>query len=245
LSRTDDLQQIDISTEFLTVPRQLEFKATYPQLKFTEVNEKVTVNIAQMSDGDAVSFLADLLFLKMNPLTPLENQSASLVNYLPQDESQKTALEFAKKLVEYSGRRASGLFMSGTTGIGKTHISIAVAKEFLKKGEHPLFVGPKTNLSPEQIQGHSIFIFDDLNSGYGDGVQSFIDVVSRVHDLGGKIFVTSNTGFKKLFDQMAGKHSIHSAEGPRLLDRIKTMFKFLELKGKSYRSKDAWFNEGT
>lgn len=243
LSLTDGHQQISVSIDLLTSARQQEFSKTYPQLKLTATSEKITANISEMSDPDAVDFLADLLFLQKNPSTPLENLSVSLTNFLPQDESQKTALEFAKKLVDYSGTRASGLFLSGNTGTGKTHISIAVAKEFLKRGLRPILISPDTfELTREEIQQYDTFLFDDLNSGYGEGANSFVKVISHVHDFGGKIFVTNNTGFETMFDEIAGPHSSRKAEGPRLLDRIKTMFKFLELKGESYRSKGAWFN---
>ena len=244
LSRTDEHQQIKVPTTLLTEPRLIEFKKRYSQLETSsETTDTLRVSISKLSETDSVQFLADLLFLKLNPETPIENQSSSLDNYSPKNDSQIDLLKWSRKLIDYKGGKGSGLFIHGTPGLGKTHISVAVAKEFLKTGAHPLFISAgTTRITEAELSGHDVFIIDDLNGAYDQKADSFLKVITYVHDHGGKIFVTSNSNFEKLFEGLAGPHSSRKEDGPRYRDRIKNMLKFIEVSGDSNRTDEAWFN---
>ena len=244
LSRKDALQSLILPKSLITTNRADEFIKAYAGLQVESSGTKnVEINVAKLPEDQKISFLADVIFLKRNPGVPIENLCATLETYDPKNDSQRELLTWSKKIVEYRGNRASGLAISGSAGVGKSHVSVAVAKEFLKRGENPLLItGKQISLSEKDLATHQVFIFDDLNSGYGADADVFLRVVSYVHDHGGKILLTTNATLPKLMDEMVGPYSVRKNEGPRFQDRTKNLFKVLDVKGESGRTEEAWFN---
>lgn len=221
-----------------------EFIQNYPGLSASESDGQVTFDLKALDATALEDILADVAFLKINPGTPLENLGSSLRNYDPKNDSQKKLLQSARQLVTYKGGRAAGLVLTGEPGTGKTHMAVAIAKEFLRAGETPLFIKPGSQPpSKDSIKRHRVFVIDDLNSGFGPTVDIFLSVVSQLHDSGGKLLMTSNQPFEKTMQDAIGPYSLRKDEGPRLRDRMKNMFLFLNIEGESQRDAGAWFND--
>src|SRR5690606_30038258 len=136
-----------------------------------------------------------------NPQLPLENLCAHMNNYRPKNTSQEELLYFAQRLIDFDDESVgAGLYMYGEAGIGKSHIAIAISKQFMKRGLHPNFqvadrytMGSHINLQPGQV-----WIVDDMNSGFHLSSRLFKQVVLNAHDRGGRVFVTSNKEYDEL-----------------------------------------------
>ncbi|HSS21766.1 MAG TPA: ATP-binding protein [Pyrinomonadaceae bacterium] len=71
---------------------------------------------------------------------PPRFRECSFHNYYPKNDSQYFAHSFASKLVDEYPAVEAGLLFTGSVGVGKTHLAIAVLKELiLKKGVTCLF----------------------------------------------------------------------------------------------------------
>lgn len=107
-------------------------------------------------------------------------QEATFENYLPETSSQKEALEIAKDYVQNFDKK-TGLVFAGRTGVGKSHLSVAISKEVIKKNHTCLFISiprlmtmikstynnksEKTELDIlRAIQNVDLLIFDDLGA---------------------------------------------------------------------------------
>lgn len=237
-----------LNGDLLTIARQREFKTHYPQVQFVPglAGGGVEVNLAGLSSDDATLLVVDLLFLKTNPNVPLENLVARLDNYKPNNDSQKELLYWARRLINYTGGRASGLFVSGPAGVGKTHITVAVAKESLKTGQRVAFFHPEQRFlriaAEDAIKsGVGVFVFDDVNNGYTEIGRTLASVVLHVHSNGGRVFVTTNSTLEKLLEAAVGLPG--SADRVRFDDRTKNIFKQLIVTGDSQRSAAAWYED--
>lgn len=222
-----------------------QFRKAYPNLEITSSNlengKKVCFNTSKLSEKESNYIDLDANFKAKNPHLPLENTCSNMHTFNPDNESQRDALVWAHKLIGYTGGKSCGLFMSGPVGVGKTHLSVAIAKEYMARGENVLFTQKLESVQKSEIKNFTVFIIDDLNSLWGLSGDNFKPLLLHAHNTGGiKIFMTSNTTFAKIFPQaFAGC----DAELPRYQDRIKGMIKEINLKGSSYREAESWFNE--
>jgi len=185
----------------------------------------------------------DLEFFERNPTLPLENLCAHLDTYHPRTPSQMEMLEYARRLAALQDEGVgAGLYMWGEAGIGKSHISVGLAKEFMERGLDPIFMTADTysfdthlRLEPGQV-----WIIDDMNSGYGISSRLYKKVILNIHDRGGRVFVTSNKPYEELMREMFVGDG--DAERMRYEDRTKGMFKILHVVGESYRQEQAWYH---
>lgn len=71
---------------------------------------------------------------------PPRFRECSFHNYFPKNDSQFFAHSFASRLVEDYPAVETGLLFTGSVGVGKTHLAIAILKELIeKKGAKCLF----------------------------------------------------------------------------------------------------------
>ena len=101
---------------------------------------------------------------------------------ISQREHMKTNYEFCKEYAENFTTNASGLCMYGKTGLGKTHLSLAIANEVLDKG-YDVFYGsiqsimdklegehfgriPREDSIKEDILTCDLLIIDDLGAEF-------------------------------------------------------------------------------
>jgi len=215
----------------------------YPALTWTVRNEKATSFDTTDLDFDSFERLSsDLAFFDRNPSLPLESLCSHLSTYQPRNTSQEEMVHYAQRLVDLDDdARGAGLYMWGEAGIGKSHISIGISKQFMKKGLEPIFMVADTYTFDTRIDlSHGqVWILDDMNSGYGISSRLFKQVVLNIHDRGGRLFVTSN----KPYDQLMRELFVGDSEANRVRyeDRTKGMFKILEVTGESFRQDTAWY----
>jgi len=220
------------------------FKESYPDLKKRkEGPNRYQISIDTLTDKDKERILLDIHFFTQNPQLPLENLCNQMRNYIPKNESQKEMVDWAYKFLAIEkSTTAAGLFMYGDTGIGKTHISVALTKESLRLGKPAYFasaefLGPDLNarsLGPGQVR-----VIDDLTTDVM-AIFHFKKIVLNAHNVGGKMFVTSNTPYDQILKAI--KTSRYD-EGPKYMDRMKGMFKELKVEGESQRSTDTWYQK--
>lgn len=77
-----------------------------------------------------------------------EYYSKESVNGLPAAYPRmKKIFEFCKKYAEEFQNDSQGLFLTGATGLGKTHLSLAIANEVIKKGFGVIYVSAPSLLA--------------------------------------------------------------------------------------------------
>ena len=221
--------------------------------KFLDAHKKLfsksgdrTINRIELDGVTAVDLrhlLVDLGFYEANPDLPLENLCSRLDNFDPKNDSQKEIVEYAVKLLALPNlSRPAGLRLIGSVGTGKTHMSVAVAKEFMARGLPTNYLTDKSSLRHNRQLSDTraqVWILDDVNSQYGGYYGVYKDVIMHVHQYGGRVFVTSN------LDPAELDHGYFSngAERQRLLDRSKGLFKTVMVTGESQRSSNPWHSE--
>ena len=129
---------------------------------------------------------------KMSPLelSSFENFSLDFYSDTPQPNSELTPkkrmakiLEFCKKYASQFKKNSPSLLMTGSTGLGKTHLSLAIAKEVIEKGFGVIYGSAQNIISKvekEKFRGHQnssdeterhyidcdLLIIDDLGTEY-------------------------------------------------------------------------------
>ena len=196
------------------------------------------VNLSGSSDEAVAKARLDLKFYFMNPNLPLENLCSRLDNYNPTTDSQKELLDYAQRLLSLDRTATAGLFMWGDPGVGKTHMTVALTKEFLSREQDAYFLSSETCNLPVHLGPRQVWICDDLNSPYSLYMDRFKEIVLNAHNKGGRVFVTSNASYDSLMERA---FSLRPDEKTRYIDRTKQMFKVLHITGSSRREQTAWY----
>lgn len=122
---------------------------------------------------------------------------------LLQEDMWNYMLKFSIKVVTQTGGTGPlGIILSGSAGIGKTHLSVAVAKYVANHGKKVTFVDEEyigslvtasgtQNLESDIIQS-DLIILDDINSEVGAGAQFLIQVLNFVILNNKALLFTSN-----------------------------------------------------
>ena len=131
---------------------------------------------------------------KLNELSPLETSSFDnfSVNYysdIPMHDGEQSPRErmtlifnFCKKYAENFKKNSPSLLMTGNTGLGKTHLSLAIAREAINKGFGVIYTSTQnmiSNMEKEKFRGYAasnesekhyadcdLLIIDDLGTEY-------------------------------------------------------------------------------
>lgn len=201
------------------------------------------------SDVGEEQIAADLSFWLEHPNIPAENVCSRLSNYKPRHESQERLIQAARYLAQDGmEERAIGLIAHGGPGLGKTHVSVGLAKEIssITGGTvHYFNLATQKNYPHTEDEyraiadeGRGTIILDDVNNAYGYSGDALRAAVSAVHDVGGRLFITSNALDINAFLNIALKPSTSTGEAEllRLIDRVRNMLLALPLSGESYRS---------
>jgi|SRR3989344_2574231 len=234
--------EIDLSQKTFITPAHLEtFKKSYSGLE-VRVEGKTIIDVGSLPDEQIQKVLLDLQFLERSPHIPLENLCSHLENYEPRNSTQQELLRYAKLLLELDdSTTAAGLFMYGDPGVGKSHVAVGLAKQFMKKGLEPHFSSADNLIidTTNRLLGQAqVWIVDDLNSPYGIGMKVFKEIVLNAHERGGRIFVTSNANYHQI---MENAFALDPNQKKRYMDRTEGMFKVLHVLGHSERQKTAWY----
>lgn len=206
--------------------------------------EQTILDLSDLDTKDQERVHLDVDFYLQNPHLPLENLCSSLDNYVPKNDSQEELLDYAGKLAEFNDfSKPAGIWTYGEAGVGKSHISVALAKEFMRKGYQPNFIqfGANNSSGTRRFAPQQVWILDDLNTPYGSDRGVFIKTSLNAHNTGGRMFVTSNMDYDVFMDKLIPL--IGDAEGKRYLDRIQGLFKVINVVGESNRQHTAWYND--
>ncbi|GAB1431045.1 hypothetical protein MASR2M18_18790 [Ignavibacteria bacterium] len=209
-----------------------------------EPSSEISFDTSKMSPEEIRNLQIDMEFFDLNPSLPLENLCSRLDNYTPRNQSQEELLYYAQKLIALEDESiAAGLYIYGVAGIGKSHVSIGVAKEFMQRGLEPnfQFADRYTFSTVVKLDPGQVWIIDDMNSGYHLSSRLFKQVVLNAHERGGRVFVTGNKDYDELMKEMFVGDS--KANKIRYEDRTKGMFKIIQVSGGSYRQANAWYNQ--
>lgn len=131
---------------------------------------------------------------KLNEFSPLENSSFDnfSLDYYSETpihdgeqsprERMKLVFNRCKKYVKEFRKNSPGLLMKGNTGLGKTHLSLAIARELINKGFSVIYTSAQNmilNMEKERFRGYAIsnenekhysdcdlLIIDDLGTEY-------------------------------------------------------------------------------
>ena len=228
-----------------------QFRKHYAELEIrTQKDGSLDLVVTKLAPTQRLDLDTDLQFFQRNPDLPTENICSRMENYMPKNPSQNEVVFYANALLDITDPTVSaGLYIHGDSGIGKSHLSVAIAKKLMLKGAETYFThADKLDLMGEEVNiacsrrielgPNQVWIIDDLNSGFGLGPKAFKAIVLNAHQKGGRVFVTSNTPYDKLVHQMFGIKE--EEELARYEDRIQAMFKILHVIGGSARQAVAW-----
>lgn len=152
-------------------------------------------------DGIMCDCMKDMLkkssYEKLSSVSPLELSSfeSFSLDYYPEfplepgqqppRKRMEIILDFCKKYASKFGKSSPGLIMVGNTGLGKTHLSLAIAREVIEKGYGVIYISAQnmiTKLEKEKFQNYS--------KCYGESDRHFIDCDLLIMDDLGTEYVT-------------------------------------------------------
>ena len=173
----------------------------------------------------------ELLFRNLLPISKqeiknivefsIETVDKDFDNYLATIPEQRMLLEFAKKfaysicykeeiLSSISGPK--GCIFSGSPGIGKSHLSVAIAKFVSEHGKHVLFIDNKFLVDQYQkskgkendfrdwFNDMDLIILDDINTDYGIGTDFIIKALKYVFQTNSNILISSNHKLNRFYN---------------------------------------------
>lgn len=97
--------------------------------------------------------LSHLLRLKEHVRIPARYQNCSFDNFVPFNLTQARALGEARKFAERFPRSGPGLCLMGNTGVGKTHLAVAILNELVQRFEQDLLFIEFTDILGRQSLG--------------------------------------------------------------------------------------------
>ncbi len=185
--------------------------------------------------------------------------SCEFSNYNPINDSQKEALIMAKKFVEDYPAVTGGLFFQGPSGVGKTHLSVAIIKNLIeKKGIRARFYDVRdliaiiqATIGTDNEKGNRILVeasqiellvLDDLGahriSSYTEDIISKI-INKRYNEKRITIFTSNYVDEKDFYEdaEELNEETLESRIGYRLRSRIFEMAKLVRIDGEDFRKK--------
>ena len=141
-----------------------------------------------------------------------DTKDKTFENYKADTQIQTELLDLCKKFalvvsLNMINTYPSGLILTGTAGVGKTHLAVAVAK-FVSKYKRVLFVTDKylsdtytKNKGSDFNYGEildtiDVIIFDDINTDFGIGNIFLRNTIKYIYTYNKAIFITSNNSIK-------------------------------------------------
>lgn len=213
-------------------------------------------------DGKMCHCLRQLLrnetYKELNSLSPLSLSSFDTfsLDYYPQDNIEsgtlikskmKKILEFCIKYSEDFSLYSENLFMTGKTGLGKTHISLAIANEIINKNFGVIYASTPNIISKlererfkrdgafEDTESHilkcDLLILDDLGTEFQTTFSN-----STIYNI-----INSRILYKRptIISTNYSIQEIQKNYSERLVSRIWGNFKLLNFVGKDIRSQIA------
>lgn len=183
-------------------------------------------------DGVMCECMRDMLkkesYGKLNSMSPLELSSFETfsLDYYPESsetgrqsprERMKLIFDFCKKYSDNFTKKSPNLIMMGNTGLGKTHLSLAIASEAISKGYGVIYVSAPnmvTKLEKEKFQNYGrsgeeserhfmdcdLLIIDDLGTEYSNAFSNsaIYNIVNSRIMMSKPTIVSTNLTMKEL-----------------------------------------------
>lgn len=183
-------------------------------------------------------------FNRTTSMTVCRFEDFSLQYYSGADYVQmQRILEFCRQYAEKFTERAPSILMMGNTGLGKTHLSLAIAGEAIARG-YTVVYGTAQNLftriQSEQfgkgepgadttalVLDADLFILDDLGAEYESAFHqaSFYNLINTRLNAGRPTILNTNLTLQQL----------ETRYGNRVGSRLMTLYKCLKFAGKDVR----------
>ncbi len=176
---------------------------------------------------------------KLNPIPIInvipfssENANKNFDNYVTDNSKKVEILDFVKRFaLEVASTNNSfprGCILTGTPGIGKTHLSVGTAKFVSQYNKRVLYVDSayfseqyqqsmsliKSNPDPSKLSSDvssilkiedllkdvDLIILDDINSEFGAGSHFLKDAMKYIYEFNKSIMISSNVPIKRLYE---------------------------------------------
>ncbi len=155
----------------------------------------------------------------------------------------KKHFEKAKSFAEDFGNQNENILMTGNTGLGKTHLSLAIANEVLKKGysviydstvnilhkiEIEQFGRDKTVDTLSSVNNVDLLILDDLGTEFETNFYNSIiyNIINTRLNMSKSTIISTNLDLKALETRYSG----------RISSRLSTMYICMGFRGRDIRS---------
>ncbi len=194
--------------EKITFAIQTKLKIEFPALIISNTLQKdLNFDVKYLTPAQLSDLFIDLQFNFAVPGINPEDYCARLNNFIADTPERKQGWEIAMKIVNAPNLYlATGAYLSGPAAIGKTHLTIAVAKELMRQNFNVLFVSSVTQSNfwtyigdgtEKPTLGKTCIIIDDLNSA-NETAKSLVfkKALLDIHKMGGILFVTSNQSYE-------------------------------------------------
>lgn len=182
---------------------------------------------------------------------PTDLDHAALDNYIPKTESQNDALKTIEEFISGSHEKTT-MFFQGDTGVGKTHLSVSVFKEFEKNRKPAIFIDLPSLLASirdtysgrsdmtqdrimQLIKDCELFVLDDIGAEYvksdASGFESWTaDILFQiVNARQGKQNIYTTNFKSKYLNEKYGMMS------KRIISRLMNNAKVIKVDGKDHR----------
>jgi DNA replication protein DnaC len=184
---------------------------------------------------------------------PIRYAACHFHNYKPQNPSQQSAFRFASSLTMEYPAVERGLLLTGSVGVGKTHLAVSILKGLTERGFGCLFYefgsllkeiqdsyNPNTKTSELGVLGPvletEVLVLDELGAAKPtDWVRDTMAHIinTRYNDRKLTIFTTNYPDERK----SEKEETLEDRIGVRLRSRLFEMCKTVEMSGADYRRK--------
>lgn len=176
-------------------------------------------------------------------------EQATLEAYLPQNDSQRNALEYARQYIDTFDKK-KGLILQGSPGLGKSHLAASIVKEIIKRKHTGIFISlprlmtelkatysKKSELSEVQVltalQKVDCLVMDDLGVERDGKDEASSWAKQKIYEI-----VDSRIGKSTIYTTNFTGKELLQMYGERDFSRMVQYCKPIKLDGKNYRLKD-------
>lgn len=176
-------------------------------------------------------------------------EQATLEDYLPQNDSQRNALEHARQYIEEFDKK-KGLILQGKPGLGKSHLAASIVKELIIRKHTGIFISlprlmtelkatynRKSELSETQVltalQKVDCLVMDDLGVERDGKDEASAWAKQKIYEI-----VDSRIGKSTIYTTNFTGKELLQMYGERDFSRMVQYCKPIKLDGKNYRLKD-------
>ena len=156
---------------------------------------------------------------------PKESENNTFENYIIKNKQQEDLFtlsqKFANKVSNHTYMNGPYFFaISGSSGVGKTHLSVAISKYVSSRGKNVIFINsptisdiyqssagkPMDDFFSKWTQNQDLIIIDDINTIYGISPMFFEKAFKYCLINGKSLLITSNIKINELFNENIPLH---------------------------------------